>query len=285
MKRICLIGMCLLLGLGLLACGEVPQAAVQATLAVTALPLETPVSVQIATAAPEATQAPKALPASAATAHMLDGVTIGIDPGHQQTADAITEPNAPDSAIVTAKATMGTRGVVSNVCEYQVNLDVCIQLATLLREAGAAVYLTRTTSDVHLSNRERAQILNDNLVDLAIGVHCNGTDDETVQGAFMLVPSESCTTRYAESLGAAKVIIARYCSITGITMQKHDGLMQRSDLTFFNWCTRPVVCIEMGYLTNPDEDAHLTDTTFQSKMARGIFEGILAYFSDTGTTP
>ena len=36
--------------------------------------------------------------------------------------------------------------------------------------------------------------------------------------------------------------------------------------------------IEMGHMTNPEEDQKLTDPEFQDKMAMGLYQGILAYF-------
>ena len=34
----------------------------------------------------------------------------------------------------------------------------------------------------------------------------------------------------------------------------------------------------MGHLSNPAEDALLSDPAFQEKMAQGLFNGILQYF-------
>ena len=38
----------------------------------------------------------------------------------------------------------------------------------------------------------------------------------------------------------------------------------RSDQTGFNWCTRPIINIEMGHLSNPDDDKLLSDEAFQN---------------------
>ena len=213
----------------------------------------------------------------------LTGITIGLDPGHQARANNATEPIGPDRSEEKSKCSGGTRGIASNVYEYQVNLDVAKKLKALLEQAGATVVMTRTENDVNLSNRERAEFMNEHEVDLAVRLHCNGTDDTTVRGAFMLVPAKDCTETFSENVRAATAIIESYCAVTGIGMRKHGGITYRTDQTGFNWCKRPIVCIEMGHMSNETEDLLLTNAAFQDKMALGIFEGILTYFSSEAT--
>jgi N-acetylmuramoyl-L-alanine amidase len=130
---------------------------------------------------------------------------------------------------------------------------------------------------VNLSNRERAEYFNNSEVDLAIRLHCNGTDDTSVRGAFMLLPSRERTSFYNENVRAATAIIEQYCQATGLSPRK-NGITYSSSQTGFNWCTRPIVCIEMGHLTNETEDLLLTNDSFQDKMAVGIYRGVVAYF-------
>jgi len=139
--------------------------------------------------------------------------------------------------------------------------------------------MTRETADVDISNVERAKLFNKHEVDLGLRLHCNGTDDESVRGAFMLVPTQN---PYKDAcIRAAEVILSAYGEATGISIKK--GLTHRSDQTGFNWCERPVINIEMGHMSNKEEDKLLTNPDFQIKMAEGLYKGILAYFlSDEG---
>ncbi len=208
----------------------------------------------------------------------LYGLRIGLDPGHQQRADINQEPIAPDELKTKMKCSSGTRGIATGIYEYEVNLAVALKLQALLEEGGAEVVITRTTNSVNISNRERAELFNENEVDLAVRLHCNGTDDTSVRGAFMLLPSQERTAYYNENVRAATAIIEQYCAITGLSMRKRNGITYSSEQTGFNWCTRPIVCIEMGHMSNETEDLLLTNDTFQDKMAFGIYRGILAYF-------
>jgi hypothetical protein len=77
---------------------------------------------------------------------------------------------------------------------------------------------------------------------------------------------------------AAQSILSAYCATTGIGLYRRGGIAYRDDQTAFNWCARPIVCIEMGHLSNESEDLLLTNAAFQDKMALGIYKGILGYF-------
>ena len=66
------------------------------------------------------------------------GHIIGIDPGHQSESVDMSapEPNGPGSSEMKAKCTSGTQGTYSGVPEYQLNLEVSLQLKDELEQRG-----------------------------------------------------------------------------------------------------------------------------------------------------
>ena len=242
----------------------------------TVTPMATPTPSPEPTATP--TPAPTATPEPTPVPGPLDGVVIGLDPGHQLHYDPAPEPVAPGSKETKQKVAGGCKGVKSGVYEYEVNLNVALLLRDMLEEAGATVVMTHDVLDVNISNIRRAQIFNEAGVHLGLRLHCNKGGSPKLKGAFMIVPTENRTRFYAENVYAAQTIIGAYCQETGLPTRYDGGLTYRGDQTGFNWCERPIVTIEMGHLSNPEEDALLSDPAFQARMARGLFNGILQYF-------
>ena len=221
----------------------------------------------------EPSQTPEDTPDAPVEGQPLLGIVIGVDPGHQRKANRDKEPVAPGSDEVKNKVSSGTRGIATEIPEYEVNLAVGLLLRDMLKSAGATVVMVRETNDIDISNAERAVLFNREKTDYAIRLHCNGSDDHDKRGAFMLVPAENPFKADCER--AAQLVIDEYCAVTGLN---NRGLTVRSDQTGFNWCERMVINIEMGHMTNADEDRLLTDADFQVKMARGIFNGILKFY-------
>lgn len=244
---------------------EIPEV-YESIFSITSLPTPTPDITPSPTPEPTPSPTPEPLP--------LSGVVIGLDPGHQAHSNNEQEPVSPGSTTTKKKVSSGTYGRFTGVAEHEVNLAVGLLLRDMLVDAGATVIMTRETADVDISNAERAQLFNKHEVDLGIRLHCNGSDDASIHGAFMLVPTEN---QYKEDcVRAAELILAAYGEATDISIRK--GLTYRSDQTGFNWCDRPVVNIEMGHMTNESDDRKLTDSEFQPRMAKGIFNGIMYYF-------
>ena len=204
---------------------------------------------------------------------------ICIDPGHQTKGDMSQEPVAPGSSEKKFKVSWGTQGVATKIPEYELTLSASKILKKDLEKMGFKVIMTRETNDVNITNSERAIFANDNNADLVIRIHADGSDDSSTTGASLHIPSQDSqyTSKiYPESNECAKLISLQ---------MKQDGfkvndIYQRSDLTGFNWSKVPVVLVEMGFMSNPEEDQKMAETSYQEKMMKSVAEGAQAYFEN-----
>jgi N-acetylmuramoyl-L-alanine amidase len=57
------------------------------------------------------------------------------------------------------------------------------------------------------------------------------------------------------------------------------GLVQRSDLTGFNWADVSAVLVEAGFLSNPTEQRRLQTRAYQQRVALGLARGVAAFVS------
>jgi len=204
---------------------------------------------------------------------------IVINPGHQATGNSSTEAIGPGSSTTKAKVTTGAYCSASGKSESQINLEVALKLKTELESRGYTVYMTRTTQDVDISNKERAEIANSHNAGAFISIHCDGSTSSSTTGAHTICITSSnpyCSQLYSSSSKLASSVINAYCNSTGIS---NNGVSYRDDLTGLNWSEVPAIYIEMGFLSNSNEGTKLSDSSFQSKCATGIANGIDDYFS------
>ena len=219
---------------------------------------------------------PEPEPSQQHAAGRLSGRTVGIDPGQQEAADTGLEQIAPGVDRTKERQSAGSTGVKTGVPECKINLLIAFKLRDLLEAEGATVVLTHDTTDVSLSNIERAQAMNNAGVDIWLRLHCDSASSAKQSGASVLIPSRTYGAAiYQESLRLGQCIYENFAAATGATMLDLRALM---DQTGFNWSERPVVAVEMGMLSNPQEDLRLNRDSYQASCAAGLFNGILAYF-------
>ncbi|MDO4744217.1 MAG: N-acetylmuramoyl-L-alanine amidase [Clostridia bacterium] len=178
---------------------------------------------------------------------------IFIDPGH----------GGPDP------------GAVGNgVTEEFVNLNVSLELARLLRNAGFDVRVYRTTSDENVLNdknadlRNRAETANRWGADYFISIHTNSSERPAAQGVEAYVYRLGTTAeRLADSI--VDSVSENLGSVNRGVMQANFAVLRRTDM--------PAVLVELGYLTNATEALNLNSPAWQRAVAAAIFEGIVNY--------
>ena len=205
---------------------------------------------------------------------------IVIDAGHQARAMSATEPNGPGSKTRKAKVTGGTSGCATHLPEYKLNLQVAKKLKTELVKQGYKVIMVRTKNDVTLSNVDRAKMANEDGADAFIRIHANSSGSSSVKGALTIAPTNA--NRYLTkknrkaSQKLSKKVLQAFCKATGA---KNRGVMYTDTMTGINWCKVPVTIVEMGFMSNAQEDRKMASASYQKKMVKGIVKGINAYFN------
>ncbi|MBR0306048.1 MAG: N-acetylmuramoyl-L-alanine amidase, partial [Lachnospiraceae bacterium] len=63
------------------------------------------------------------------------------------------------------------------------------------------------------------------------------------------------------------------------TGTKNRGVQKVDNSSAINWCEIPVSVVEMGFLSNPDEDRWLQTEDYQKKIVDGISDAIDRYFA------
>lgn len=197
---------------------------------------------------------------------------VCLDPGHGTLArvGAQREPIGPGSSTMKIKDPGGAPG------EAAVVLDVALRTRTLLAARGIRVAMTRTRSGYASGNVERARFCNARGASLMLRIHADGSTNRSLRGVHTLHPSLRrgwTDDIYARSVRAARLVQQAVVDSTGAP---DLGLQRRSDLTGFNWADVPVVLVETGFLSNPQEARRLRSPVYRARIARGLASGAAA---------
>jgi N-acetylmuramoyl-L-alanine amidase len=188
---------------------------------------------------------------------------VVIDPGHGG-----ADPGAVGSA--------GTY-------EKDIVLEVAKKLADNLRQSGAQVYLTRD-SDQELNGSvqktsyqarlqdltRRVEFANQKSADLFVSIHVNSFPDPREGGAQTFSqPGEVESKQLAEAIQQE---LNRFTVNPGRVAKQVDYFINRK-------VEMPSVIVEIGFISNPQEEKLLADNIYQEKIAWSIYAGIVRYLS------
>jgi len=202
---------------------------------------------------------------------------VCLDPGHG-TPPAIgrqVEPIGPGSRTMKIKDGGGASG------EAAVALAIALKARKLLLARGYRVAMTRTGPTIRLGdgdgNVARAKFCNRRHAALMVRIHADGSSARSLHGVSTLVPAWHrgwTDDIYSASLRAGRALQKAVVSSTGAA---NRGVVQRIDLTGFNWADVPAVLIETGFMTNPTESRQLKTPAYQQRVALGITRGVAAF--------
>jgi N-acetylmuramoyl-L-alanine amidase len=196
----------------------------------------------------------------------LRGYKICIDPGHGG-------QSARDN-----RYTGGTFGVATRQTESDVNLRVSLMLAQYLEEAGARVYLTRTTdnrvqdkADMASELDARSRYANSRGSDLFISMHHNHGPRGTNYTAVFYHRNSPKSAKLADQISASLA----FCLGTPNIGARSSAYRVLRDLRM------PGVIVECSFMTNAAEDSRLANLSYNKLQAKGVAVGIINFVRQT----
>lgn len=167
-----------------------------------------------------------------------------------------------------------------NVYEKDIVLDIVLRMRDILEAAGLKVGLTRDSDmDVtHLAKTKGTRHQRDlegrfialHSGKIGVSIHANTTKSAEEQGAIVFYLRNSyIAKRYAVSILEA---------LEKVQVLNHDYAVPRSNLMLIK-AKPPVVLVEVGFLTNPDDLAKLTQPAYRQSLAEALCKGIVNFYA------
>lgn len=179
----------------------------------------------------------------------------------------------------------------SGTIEKGINLAIAKDLQDLLLASGYRVVMTRTTDDdisddldtirqrktSDLHNRLKVVESQENCI--LVSIHQNKFPQSQYHGTQIFYSGNT-----AESKTLAESIRAR---VVDLLQNDNDRTTKAATSSIYLlWNAKvPAVLVECGFLSNPEEEQRLQDSTYQKQMAFAICCGVLDYGSGTVPVP
>lgn len=200
--------------------------------------------------------------AAAKSGEVLKGTIIAVDAGHGG-----SDPGA-----------IGVTGTI----EKEINLILAKKLEALLTKKGAIVVMTRTEDDTFSEVKKddldaRAALVKKEKAELFLSIQCNATPNSSLRGAQTFYYPES-----KEGEALAKAIQNRFVRTLKNTDRKALTL---SSAYIMGKLDIPAIMVEVGFLSNPEEEALLKNNSYQEKIVAAIYSGITDYEKEKHAKP
>ena len=199
--------------------------------------------------------------ASVDAAPTLAGKLFVLDPGHGT--------RYPDGSPNNVGA-VGPSGVLENA----VTLAVGEKLGALLRAAGARVVLTRSYAHPYrvsmakrVDNRARAALANRLGATAFVAIHADASTARSTRGT-------SVFWLRGNSVALANAVRARLAPL-GLG----ESAFYARDLAVTSEARIPAVLVEIGYISNPEQEHALAMPAFQEREARALFNALMDTFA------
>ncbi|CAN7515619.1 N-acetylmuramoyl-L-alanine amidase [Paenibacillus sp. LjRoot153] len=180
---------------------------------------------------------------------ILEGKTIVIDAGHGGKDVGAT----------------GQTGIHEKELTLQTALNIKQELA---EKTGANIVLTRE-QDEFLTLAERVEIAEKNAADLFISIHFDAFTSNDVAGI----------TTYYNKPADRQLASLIHEEIFEQNIDTRDRGVAQGDYRVLRDNQSPSLLLELGYISNREDEQRIQTQDFQNKAAAAITEGIISYLS------
>ena len=209
----------------------------------------------------------------------LSGVIVAIDPGHQENGKPVKEPIGPglEGSIVGSSGM--AQGKVTLRKEYIITMETAVKLRDELIRQGATVVMTREEPYNFLSNLDRCAKAEEGGAHIMLRLHCDTRADQKKQGLSVYGPRNS---DYAKAVAdpdtyrhMGELLLNAMKNRLGYAIKDSTGTVHINDQFIGNnWAKMICFLVEMGFMSNPEEDVKLATPEYQQWLAEGMAQGV-----------
>ena len=194
----------------------------------------------------------------------------GSDPLSVQTTGQMSPSLQGKTIVLDAGHGGKDKGTTSRLgtTEKELTLGTALKVEQKLEAAGAKVIMTRT-EDTYPSLQDRVDVAEHSQADAFISLHYNSSPFPFIKGLTSFYYNK------AKDQSLASDLLDEVSQSTGLGSRgsRFDNLyVLRNN-------SQPSTLIELGFVSNKNEDQQVETTTYQEHVADGIYQGLLDYFS------
>lgn len=177
-----------------------------------------------------------------------------------------------------------------NIAEKDLNMQIYKKLRKELEGLGYTV-LTSRESDVYVDFvTERSKMVNKTNSDMFISIHFNATSSSASNISGIQTYSYEQNPDYPSKINSQwhnhpdrisesnRLAAAIHSSLLAETGAKNAGLLHGS-FAVLRETNKPAVLLELGYMSNFDENQLIRSDAYQNKLVTGIVKGIQQYYA------
>jgi N-acetylmuramoyl-L-alanine amidase len=180
----------------------------------------------------------------------------------------------------------GAIGNNSGVLEKNINLSIAKKLKAYIEEQGDTCIMIREVDEGLYSEegtirqkynenlRNRKQIIKESNADMFISIHLNHFPQAQYYGSQVFYLKGDEGSKRLGRLAQEELIKV---------LDRGNKRVEKPSDTYYmlNDNGIPSIIVECGFLSNPEEEKLLNDSTYQNKIAWAIYTGAMRYFAES----